>query len=79
MANSSKQYDDEMTFILFSQEVEEGSKRPNASGFITINGVKYDIAGWSGESQAGTRFLKGKVSLPKPKEVSTSTKEEAPF
>jgi hypothetical protein len=78
----SKQYDDNMTFVLFSQDVEEGSKKPNAKGYIYFNNKKYDIAGWSGQSQGGTRYLRGKVSEIKPKEeavASSSVKEEAPF
>jgi len=75
----SKQYDDNMTFVLFVQEVEEGSKKPNTKGYITFNGVKYDLAAWSGTSQGGTRYLRGKVSEQQPKEVAATTKEEAPF
>jgi hypothetical protein len=78
----AKQYDDEMTFVLFVQDVEEGSKKPNTKGYLTFNGVKYDLAAWSGTSQGGTRYLKGKMQLPKPKEetvTSSSVKEEAPF
>lgn len=70
------EYDNTNTFILFAQDVEEGSNKPSTSGTLNVEGKEYDIAGWSNTSKGGTRFIKGKLS---PKKATASTKEEAPF
>lgn len=38
-------YDDEMRFVLFTNEKTKDSQ-PDIKGECTINGVKYRLAGW---------------------------------
>ena len=71
-------YDDTNTIILFAEDVEEGSKRPNVTGKANWKGETIQVALWKGESQSGKKYLKGKLSEPKERKAST-VKEEAPF
>ncbi len=71
-------YDDTNTFVLFSEEIEEGSKKPNCTGKINIDGKEMRLAGWSGESKNGRRYVRGTWSEYKAK-ATEPAKEEAPF
>ena len=59
---NGKTYEDVGEGVLFTQENEEGSKRPKYTGNLTIKGVKYNIAGWDrvGNS-SGKKFVSIKV------------------
>ena len=71
-------YDNTNTIILFAEDVEEGSKKPNVTGKVNFEGKELRAALWKGETQAGKKYLKGKLSEPLEKKGS-SVKEEAPF
>lgn len=51
------------TGTLFARDVPEGSFRPNFSGDLNINGVVYQIAGWTHDNNGKSR-ISLKVSKP---------------
>jgi hypothetical protein len=42
--------------LIFTNEVEEGSRRPQLSGFLNVNGEQYKIAMW--ENDGGSYGVK---------------------
>jgi hypothetical protein len=45
-------------FVLFKNEKEEGSNKPDYTGEVLIKGVTYRIGGWIKEGQKG-KFIAG--------------------
>ena len=43
----------------------EGSKKPDYTGKLNVNGKDYRIAGWLRESKSGVKFLSLQISEPK--------------
>tara|TARA_R100001163_G_scaffold33968_1_gene26276 strand:- start:20292 stop:20522 length:231 start_codon:yes stop_codon:yes gene_type:complete len=73
-------YDDTNTIILFAEDVEEGSKRPNVKGKANWKGETIQVALWKGESKNGKKYLRGTLQEPQEAKAKTSSvKEEAPF
>jgi len=54
-------YDKTNTFVLFPVDDLKTDKHPNLSGTLNIDGVEYFIDGWSNVSQAGRKYISGKV------------------
>lgn len=49
------------TFMLFKQQVKEGSNRPPFSGFITDhNGKEFKIDGWLRKKKNGDWYIAGR-------------------
>lgn len=62
------EYDNTNKGVLFrSQDKEEGSKKPDYTGKLNVNGKDYRLAGWIRESKSGTKFLSLALSEPQPK------------
>jgi len=74
----AKQYDETNTFKLFVQDVEEGSKKPNLTGEINIDGKVMRLAGWTKVSEKGTKWVSGQLSEKQEKNAEPA-KVEAPF
>ena len=74
----AKQYDETNTFKLFVQDVEEGSKKPNLTGEINIEGKVMRLAGWTKVSGKGTKWVSGVLSEKQDSPVQAA-KVEAPF
>lgn len=55
------EFDDNMRGVLFREEEKRSDKAPDYKGNVTINGVKFQLAGWVKESRAGKKFLSIKV------------------
>lgn len=43
--------------VLFHRQVENGSKRPDLSGGINVNGTEFELAGWSRTSKNGREYI----------------------
>ena len=57
-----KQYDNEMHFVLWTNELcDKEKKQPGMRGEITIGGIKYRLSGWVQRSKDGKRFINGEV------------------
>jgi hypothetical protein len=60
---SQNQYDNEGRFVIFpNTRKEEGSKQPDYTGEITIDGVKKRLSGWRNTSKSGMTYLAGQLS-----------------
>jgi len=65
------QYDNTNKGVLFRDaEKAEGTKKPDYTGKLNVNGKDYRLAGWLKESKTGTKFLSLSLSEPKVKETS---------
>jgi uncharacterized protein (DUF736 family) len=53
----------------------EGSKNPDYTGTLNVNGKEYRLAGWLRESQRVGKFLSLKISEPRPNAKPSSTDE----
>jgi len=59
----SKQYDDTNRGVLFrDSDKEEGSKKPDYTGKINVNGKDYRLAGWLNTGRSGVKFLSLSIS-----------------
>lgn len=68
--------ENENTGLMFRNELEAGSKRPDMSGNINVNGEQFQIALWEKEGENGY-FYSVKISPPyeeKPKKSSAPRK-----
>ena len=45
-----------------NQNKEKGDNRPNYTGLITVNGVKYSLAGWKNLSKDNKPYMALKLS-----------------
>ena len=52
------------TGILFRNDQTGTENRPNYKGKINVNGVDYELAGWTKTGASGMRFLSLKVQTP---------------
>ena len=64
------QYDNTNTGVLFRNDQAGNDKRPNYKGKINVNGVDYELAGWTRTGASGVPFLSLKVQTPRPKLVA---------
>jgi hypothetical protein len=71
---------DDMSGALFINEKCDPEKRhPNYTGYVTINEVKYRLAGWKHEaSTSGKTFLAIKVSIDEQKQAQTRKQPPVP-
>jgi hypothetical protein len=74
----SKQYDDTDTFVIFKQDVEEGSNKPVFTGTINVGGKAKRLAGWVNKDSKGQVRINGKVSDFETKSAP-KVAEESPF
>lgn len=79
MAN--EKYDNTNTFVLFKQDVEQGSKKPLFTGTINIDGKEKRIAAWVNKDAKGGTRLNGNISEFQKKEEAKPepVSEEVPF
>lgn len=62
------EYDNTNKGVLFrDNEKGEGTKKPDYTGKLNVNGKDYRLAGWLRESKTGGKFLSLAISEPKPK------------
>lgn len=62
------EYDNTNKGALFKDtEKPEGTKKPDYTGKLNVNGKDYRLAGWLRESKTGVKFLSLLISEPKPK------------
>jgi len=62
------QYDNTNKGVLFRDtEKAEGTKKPDYTGKLNVNGKDYRLAGWLKESKTGSKFLSLSISEPKAK------------
>jgi uncharacterized protein (DUF736 family) len=62
------QYDNTNKGVLFRDtEKAEGTKKPDYTGKLNVNGKDYRLAGWLKEAKNGSKFLSLAISEPKPK------------
>jgi uncharacterized protein (DUF736 family) len=62
------EYDNTNKGVLFRDaEKAEGSKKPDYTGKLNVNGKDFRLAGWLREAKNGTKFLSLSISEPKPK------------
>jgi hypothetical protein len=60
--SSKKEYDDEMTIVLWKNEKStDDNNQPSVRGQCTINGVKYYISCWTLVDKNKKSFLRGKI------------------
>tara|TARA_X000001388_G_scaffold43958_2_gene31047 strand:+ start:1381 stop:1605 length:225 start_codon:yes stop_codon:yes gene_type:complete len=71
-------YDDTNTFVIFKQDVEEGSNKPIFTGEVNVDGVKKRLAGWVNKDPKGKVRVNGKVSDFETKPAA-KVAEESPF
>jgi len=50
---ADKQYDNEMTGVLFLADKEGNPNRPDRKGSAEINGVQYWVSGWDKQTSRG--------------------------
>lgn len=53
---------------LFKNYKKEKESQPDLTGKITVNGVDYNLSGWSNTTKGGEKYISIKVSELKPKE-----------
>ena len=53
----AKQYDNNMTGALFTNDRKTNPKQPDYTGRIEVDNVEYWLAGWKKKSKAGKVFL----------------------
>jgi hypothetical protein len=75
MANK---YDDTNTFVMFKDDVEEGSNKPMFTGYGNWNGEKVRFAGWVNKDSKGQVRINGKLSEFQAQKASAQA-EESPF
>jgi uncharacterized protein (DUF736 family) len=62
------EYDNNNKGVLFrDNDKPEGSKKPDYTGKLNVEGKDFRIAGWIRESKSGTKFLSLSLSEPKGK------------
>ena len=61
------QYDNTNTGVLFRNDQAGNDKRPNYKGKVNVNGVDYELAGWTRTGASGVPFLSLKVQTPRHK------------
>jgi hypothetical protein len=66
-------YDNNMTGVLFREQNKKSEKSPDMTGSITIDGVRYRLAGWTREGKDGRKFLSLAASLPEEQRTSAQT------
>lgn len=64
-------YDNELTGAMFVNEKRGNEKAPDRRGEITIQGQKWELAGWLKTSKTGTKFLSLKAQLPRDQQNHT--------
>jgi len=50
-------YDNNMRGVLFPNDKGDNPKRPDMTGSLEIEGIKYRVSAWQKTSQKGTDFL----------------------
>lgn len=50
--------------VLFREQNKKSEKAPDMTGHLTIDGVRYRLAGWTREGKDGRKFLSIAASLP---------------
>lgn len=55
-------YDNNMRGVLFPNDKGDNPKRPDMTGNLEIDGVKYRVSAWEKTSQRGNQFLSFVVS-----------------
>jgi hypothetical protein len=74
----TQQYDKTNTFAIFINDRKElGSKQPDRTGTINVDGVEYFMDAWLGKTQAGATYLQGKVKR-KDKQPNPPQQQHAP-
>ena len=74
----TQQYDKTNTFAIFVNDRKEaGSKQPDRTGTINVDGVEYFMDAWLGKTQAGATYLQGKVKR-KDKQPNAPQQQHAP-
>lgn len=69
-------YDNTNKGVLFRDtNKEEGSKKPDYTGKLDVNGKEFRLAGWLKESKNGGKFLSLSISEPRPNPKASSTDE----
>lgn len=58
MANGDKQYDNNMTGVLFRNEDKQTENHPDYKGQAEVNRVEFWLSAWVKTSQAGKKFLR---------------------
>ena len=56
--------DHDMRGALFRETNKKSEKAPDMTGHLTIDGVRYRLAGWTREGKDGRKFLSLAASLP---------------
>ena len=69
---TTKQFSDEMRFVLFINDKGDNDKRPNMRGKVTVLGVEYDMSGWTKISAQGTKYLAGSLTPKRDKPPMTA-------
>jgi uncharacterized protein (DUF736 family) len=69
-------YDNTNKGVLFRDaNKEEGSKKPDYTGKIDVNGKEYRLAGWLREAKTGGKFLSLSISEPRANAKPSSSDE----
>ena len=54
---------------LFPNDKGDNPNRPDYKGSCNIGGVIFDVAVWNKESQAGKKYMSGKITIKENKEA----------
>ena len=69
-------YENDMRGVLFPNKYkEEGDKRPDFTGTVTVEGKEWALAAWSNTSKNGNDYLS--VSVSEPREKDGDKEEDA--
>ena len=77
--DEKKQYDNEMHFVLWTNELCDTDKnQPAMRGEVTIHGVKYRLSAWVKTSKDGNPFISGEVqTMNAPTDIQSTAKTTA--
>jgi uncharacterized protein (DUF736 family) len=71
-------YDDTNRGALFiNEKKEEGSKQPDYTGTINVDGRDLRLSGWKRESKQGKKYLSLSVSEPQEKSDKPAVKKDS--
>ena len=56
--------DDNLRGVLFREQNKKSEKSPDFTGHLTIEGVRYRLAGWTREGRDGKKFLSIAATAP---------------
>jgi hypothetical protein len=63
---------------LFKNDKDGNEKRPDCTGYVQIDGVMYNLAGWWKDSKSGSKFLSLKATV-KEEQQENGDETDLPF